>query len=504
MLKNILHNKDRKNFSFFRFSLDFSIITGTFFRIQEFLRNRSLWYNEAALALNVINKSFFQLFTQPLDYTQASPFGFLMLAKIATFLFGANEFVFRLIPLISAFFSFLVLYKLASYCVSKWASVLTIYLFAISLELIRYATEFKQYSSDVLFFMLIILIGLQVLEKGLNLKRAVFLGFLGAVMLWFSFPVIFGLGGVGVVLFCNYISKKRWIELRNLLVSFLYWEISFIFLYFIFLKAVTNNGVLQNYWSNSFMPLPPFSISDQYWFSKKMIEVFYTPGAIYQPFLGAVLFFIGCGIVYKKNTVSFFLMISPLFFVLLASGMHQYPFSGRLLLFYVPFLYLFMSEGIIGLIQNRFIFVKIIGIILCIAVLYLPITASVYQYSVSQIYSEEIKPILEYVHEEIDEGDCLYVYYGADCAFNFYKKLYGFNKYIKGINSRDDWKKYYEDIDKLAGNRRVWVIFSHVYYVGRLSEENYIVDYLNIKGKLLDAGRFQGAAAYLFDLSIMK
>ena len=44
-----------------------------------------------------------------------------------------------------------------------------------------------------------------------------------------------------------------------------------------------------------------------------------------------------------------YLLVAPLLFTLFASGLHQYPFHGRLLLFLVPTVHLLVAEGVVAL-----------------------------------------------------------------------------------------------------------------------------------------------------------
>ena len=58
--------------------LVFILIYGIYIRFSEYIANRSVWFDEASLALNVINNSIRDLLTQPLDYNQVAPIGFLL------------------------------------------------------------------------------------------------------------------------------------------------------------------------------------------------------------------------------------------------------------------------------------------------------------------------------------------------------------------------------------------------------------------------------------------
>ena len=74
---------------------------------------KSLWLDEAALALNVLDKNFLELF-KPLQYAQSAPPSFLILTKVLVSLFGAGEKVLRFIPFfcsIASVFAFWLLIK---------------------------------------------------------------------------------------------------------------------------------------------------------------------------------------------------------------------------------------------------------------------------------------------------------------------------------------------------------------------------------------------------------
>jgi hypothetical protein len=68
------------------------------------------------------------------------------------------------------------------------------------------------------------------------------------------------------------------------------------------------------------------------------------------------------------------------------------------------------------------------------------------------------------------------------------------------VGSRDFWRNYINDLDKLRGNKRVWVLFSHVCTWEGVDEEKYFLSYLNSIGTKMDAFKSVGASVYLYDL----
>ncbi|MDY7021785.1 MAG: hypothetical protein SWJ54_10560, partial [Cyanobacteriota bacterium] len=73
------------------------VFFGILVRLVQYLHNRSLWFDEANLALNIVNRSYLQLLS-PLDNNQAAPPGFLWIEKLSIQLFGNNEYALRLFP----------------------------------------------------------------------------------------------------------------------------------------------------------------------------------------------------------------------------------------------------------------------------------------------------------------------------------------------------------------------------------------------------------------------
>jgi uncharacterized membrane protein len=120
------------------------------------LTGRSLWLDEAMLALNIVNRSFFELF-KPLDYDQGAPIGFLMAEKVFNVLFGRNENALRLFPLILGLLSLWLFYLVLKHFVHGTNLVIALALFAFNPHINYSSSDVKQYTL-VLFVIITLLL----------------------------------------------------------------------------------------------------------------------------------------------------------------------------------------------------------------------------------------------------------------------------------------------------------------------------------------------------------
>jgi len=475
------------------------IILGVLFRLAQYLFNRSLWVDEAAIALNIRERNFAQLF-EPLNYSQAAPVGFLALVKAATTLFGNNELALRLTPLVCGVTSLPLFYLVARRMVRPGAVTVALGLFALADSLIYYSSELKQYSGDVTVALLLYLAVLLPLAKSDSLipLKAFGAGIIGAVLIWFSHPAIFCLAGIGTVLLVRNVQARNWRQTGGLFVSFIPWLVSFGVFYVVSLQAATSNQGLLDFHEVFFMPLPPFSPANLTWLATNFFFIFQNPGSIGLAGLGAVCFLVGVYSYYKSHTFYFWALILPVLFALVASGFHKYSFDGRLLLFLLPALYLLIAEGAAEVREVTRKTFPVIGVVLVVLLFALPVASAFEAVAVPRT-KEEIRPALAYYQANRQAGDLLYVYYGAETSFKYYQgeMNLGQDCCVQGIFSREDWEGYARDLDKLKGKTRVWVVLSHLIN----NEETFFKYYLDTNGKRLDSVETPGAILYLYDLS---
>lgn len=516
---------------------------GILLHTVQYLFNRSLHVDEAALALNIINRSFSGFF-QPLDYGQAAPVGFLMIEKLLVHLFGTSEYVLRVFPFLSMLIAIVLFWRITLRWVSPTTVPIALGLFVLSEPLLYFSSTLKQHGIDVFWALLIYTLLNPFFSQKVRTSHIALCGLVGALAIWCSHTAVLVLAGVGTTLGIYALVRKDWPKLIRLCVIYCLWGAFFLMTYMVSLHNVTQDEHLLTLAAREFMPLP-LSWKTITWILQALLEfVGFTTGlsqAIFDRiqshsmsillgmiprffksmdgsasqegmrlllfsvlwgilYLVAIFFWIIGGIrLFSHNKKIFFLLVSPLLFAFLATGLQKFPFSSRLRLFFIPTVILFIAEGVIWVrnhTQQRY---PVLGVMLIVALLWYPIWSGGCHLFRPRT-DQETKPMFRYVQDRKQPGDIFYVYYGAENAFKYYAQRFDFDDdtYIIGVWSREDWNNYISDLGQLMGKARVWLLFSHMIK----TEEAFFLAYLESKGgRQLDS--FQGikAAAYLYDLS---
>lgn len=485
------------------------ICFGIAVRLVQYFYNRSLWADEAVLALNIVNRSYLELL-QPLDYDQGAPFGFLIVEKLAIQIFGNNEYALRLFPLLSGIISLLLFYQLAKRFLRGYAVPIALAFLACSYYVVYYATELKQYSSDVAVALFSCLLITEIFRKRLSVNRVILFSLLGALTIWFSHPAIFVLAGFGASYSLINLLKNKNIKLFKVLLIYSTWLISFALFYFVSVQSLNNNQTLMTSWnSKNAFPDSAFNII---WLFDAFGKFFYQPLDFRGITDGIAIFafVIGCISLYYRQKEKLFILLSPLIVTFFAAYLQKYPFSGRLVLFLIPFFILLIAEGVHSLIiKSRSKLASIAGIILLVSLLYQPVTKAG-NLLINPNWNEEIKLVLNYVKSREQPSDILYIFQRGHYQFLYYADKYGYQEgdYVIGVDDLDEYdgrnlsdeerKRYENDLNQLRGNKRVWLIFSHS-HVG--SENEMMKSYLDKIGKQIDYFESPGAFVYLYDLS---
>ena len=495
---------DRKRSSIFihKWVALFIILIGIILRIAQYIFNRSLTEGEAALALNIVQRSYAQLL-RPLDYVQAAPVGFLLLQKFISSLFGTSEYALRLFPLIAGIIALILFYEIAKKIIDKQALIIGMILFAVGDHLIYFTSEVKQYSSDVLVALLVIWLAILVFDKKYRAGYVLLFGFISGLCLWFSHPALFVLGAAYITMYLHVLQKRLYNKIPILIFATVFGLGSFVINYLVTLSDLSQSATLINFWHKSFMPLPPSSLADLKWYAYVFLRTFKFPVglATYELFLAVLAFLWGCFLMYHHKKTYLLLVILPICLALLASGLHRYPFEGRLLLFLTPLMILIIAHGIGDIQQKMRSRSNFLGLALVFILLVQPVLLAGYRL-VRPRAPEELRDTLDYVEANWQKDDLIYVYYASLNAFLYYLHRYDFqDQYICGIEARLQWAKYYQDLLQLKGNKRVWFVFSHIATSYGVDEQRLIKSYLDLLGEQIDTFQAPGSAAYLYDMT---
>lgn len=464
--------------------------------------DRNLWIDEAMLALNVVERDPAGLL-EPLGWNQCAPVGFLLLLKGGVSLFGASEAGLRAVPFLGSALGLVGFAWVAGRLLPRPAGVLAVALAAVTPFLISYAAECKQYATDAALTAGLFAAAAGLLEGKGGAARWAGLAVAGGAAIWFSHPAAFVLGGIGTALLAEAAFKKDRTRFLAAAATAGVWLASFATCYLLFLRHHGGNQYLLDYWTGHFLPLPPRSPGDFAWLMDHFFAPFTYPGGlggteIRAGGIAAVLWIVGVRAMWRENRTVAAAVVLPAAFALLASGLHKYPFAGRLLLFLVPLMLLGVARGAAAVVSalrspQPLAAVVVLGVLVAAPCL------EAYQELRRPMRYEQLAPVLDGVRREWQPGDRMYVYYGAAPAFTFYTRADPFpaGSVTLGAEGRKDRLEYRGQLLPLKGSPRVWLVFSHRHK----HEDSDIRAYAEGLGRCERVISGAGAAAYLFDFT---
>ena len=327
MVKNSLLKREK----FYKLALISIFAAGILLRIFVYCRNISFWGDEASIALNLINKSYLELF-KGLDYLQVAPPGFLILSKFILNIFNPKidyirDLLLRFFPFVFSCLSLLVFYKFSKNFIKDRKTLLfASTLFAFNPCAILYAAQLKQYSLELLVSVVLMSLFYRIIITN-KIRIADFV--LIPLSMWFSLSsLIISASGFIILLF------KKSFNFIKLLPAYL---LSFVVFYFFSLKSIkqVNYAGMYHWWSTGYgffdlrHPMRLFiRFGELFSFDKTSAECF----GIFFIFL--ILF----SLIFSKkfNLLSKVFLSLPILITIILSGLSLYPIEARLILFLLP------------------------------------------------------------------------------------------------------------------------------------------------------------------------
>lgn len=434
---------------------------------------RSLWYDEAALAMSMTQRSFGNLTSTGLDNCQSAPVVWLYLVKIIISICGNSEYTLRLMSVISyigvVLSSFFVFSKILKV---RIPSAYTAFVAMIPL-FVRYSNVFKPYEFDALCVLLVIISYFLYRERKIN---TITFSIIWALLIWCSNPSCFFEGGFILAYLIEILMSKDWKKLRDIVLVAIAMLISFVSYYFYWLRQSV--GYMQDYWEGAQFPLIPRSMED----IKLIIE---DTKYIYSAFekvrlfvfiLSCIAFVIS---IIKKNHILIGIHLGFLI-TLFASFIGFFPISDRLWVFAYPLIGILAMMGIeyvCELLHTTFIkndISRFVSLFIAAALVLLLIILGRgwrYLYSFNHYWlREELNYELDYVQNNISSDESIFIASNA-CLGYQYKTDYG----RKSIFTNDTYMSSFdceEDARQIALLDKCYILLSH-YDIADESEPCY-------------------------------
>jgi hypothetical protein len=326
------------------------ITLGIALRLSDYLRNYSLNHDDICLALNLIQRDAAGLM-RTLDFDQAAPLGFLWMERLVVVAIGYHERALRLLPLLFGCAALPLMWRVAIELMPDFEAIIALGLFAFSQALIEAGAQVKPYSLDLLAALVILAVCLPLLGEAIERGQLIVAGTAGSLLLWFSFPAVFVLAGMGGVIAATGVFDYRVGRLRRLLGVLVAWTISGALAYRFSMRPGLLNLRLARIDAPHMFPLH----TPQQWVSW-LAEAVNNLGSIstsvrLAPLMAlAILFAIAVAFSWRDRTGM--LLIAPLAVCLFAAIAGRYPWFPRLLFFTAPLTLIFTARELGQLVRD--------------------------------------------------------------------------------------------------------------------------------------------------------
>jgi 4-amino-4-deoxy-L-arabinose transferase-like glycosyltransferase len=383
------------------------VLLGIGCRLRQYLVRTSFWNDEAFIVLNIVDHPASWMLG-PLDYNQAAPPVFLWIERAAFLALGSNEYALRLFPLIAGLTSLVLFALLAWRVIPGPAAVFAVGWYAFAQKLIIYCAEVKQYSSDALIAVILILLAVGGGRVRPASARFMLIAMVSAAAVWLSHPtvIVFGALSLGLALPCwreGGRGRVSWVGGNLLMLA------SFAALYRLSIVR-EQDPFLYQFWSqlNGFPPTDHLMRIPR-WLGEQLYELCRQPYPVL-PVLTALLAVLGIiefGV--RKTLVPLVCCAVPIVLAVAAAFDHKYPFSpSRLTIYLLPGLLLLCGAGAAFLLNRWkrplcFLAWVLPGVMLGFA------GSAAVSRVVHPQFRSHIRPVVQYIRSHYRAGDTIYL-----------------------------------------------------------------------------------------------
>ena len=442
------------------------VVAGVAVRLRLYAADRSLWADEAWLALNIVGRSFGEL-ALPLDDNQVAPLLYLWFTKAVTLAFGTGEYALRLPSLLTSVGTLLLFVPIAGRLLRPTGMLVATGIVAFNIQLLFYTMSAKQYACEAFGVLLVVGAFVRYREardrRGLALLMAA-----GVVSPWLSYGAVLTVAAVSLTMAASALLGGDRTELKRLAWVGAPWAVSLGALYALILRAASSNEYLRLFWQNSFLPFPPEDFLLVRWLPRTLLgilEQHYTETALG---LAASLMLMGAFVLWRQRRELLGVLIGPLLVALGLSALELFPIQGRLLLFMIPPSALVMGIGFQAL--HRHLSPQARPLLL------LPLCVLFFEqvwYSARSIprpepSTQEVRPVIAELKARLQPNDVVYVHWPLAPTLKHYVLttgeelpglVWGTDLMELALRSPQESLSYLEqDVRDLPGESRVWLL----------------------------------------------
>ena len=428
------------------------------------LGSYSLWHDEAWVALSIVEPGVLDMLLR-FEYPQTSPPLFLILVRSLVGLFGGSEIALRLLPAAAGVLSGVLLCRLAR----RWSGSEIVALLAMSIWLanphvLRYHRELKQYSTDALVTVLLLLLADSFFREADPSKRArrrwLLLGAtLACLPLSYTAALVVPAVALGWVL-----TRREPLHLTLYVGSSAGF---FLVLHRIFVRSQYTDW-LFDFWKEAFLQertisgFVEFASGRSFWVFRFLFGPLDHPLFLATSLTAVVLFLAGVVVLaIRRGLATPAILLAPIAVTLGAACFSRYPYGGiRADLFFMPLVMIGVAAGIaslFGAIEKRqkgaAWGLTIASVLLFHAAYLMPLPRD----------DRDIRAGVRDLEAALLPGDTVAVSDPALYAFRYYTRESGPSVHrFSGWNSAP-FERAREELDRILdeeiGSGRVWLLF---------------------------------------------
>jgi len=322
-------------------------------RIRVFAARRSLWFDEAAVAMNIVQRSFRDLLL-PLDHEQTAAPLFLWGERVAYLIGGNTEWALRALPLIAGLLLPFAMWSVAKRLLPPVEALIAVALVSVSPFLIYYANELKPYGVDALVTTLLLVAALRVQERPGDRRRWIALALGGALAIGLSIPAPFVLAGIAVYLVARPDMRAAAGFRGHAAIAAIAWACAAGLAFLVYRPVMSHESFIgsfmQHYWGNTFLTTEDPGLKERALNAVAgATRTTFFDGVIWPQQVNMFLLIGAAGLVRIAKTrggSTAALFVIPIGLLVVAATLRMYPLGDRLILFIAPMTALVLVAGV--------------------------------------------------------------------------------------------------------------------------------------------------------------